>query len=449
MTSLQPDERLSSARLGAYATLAIPISMLMMQLIVYLPPFYAQTVGIDLATVGGIFLLARAWDAFIDPAVGYMSDHTRSRWGRRKPWLAVGIPLLMVGTWAFLQPPEGVGVTYLLVTSFLFYIALTMVQIPYLSLGAELSRQYDERTRITSMREAGTMVGNLVATSVPLLVLASTNPSLQEILGVFAVMVLIGLPIAGVCLLAFTPSGSHQSRSSFRQALKVIPINKPLQRLLIGVFLFWLGGSIFNALVLFVIEYGLGLPSSGFLWLVFTQYITGILGLPVWMWVARTWSRHVALTLGGLAFLGALPLLFLFEGAGLIQCAMLFAGLGLVSSVIWVMPPALVADTIEYGVMRGLGDDAALYMALYNFVQKMAIAIGVGLALPLVAMAGFTPGTENTPTAINNMMMIALCLPVLIALPGGYLLGTYKLDARRHGVVRLYIKRRQQQEISQ
>jgi len=87
--------------------------MLMMMLVVYLAPFYASEMGLELAAVGGIFFLARLWDALIDPVVGNLSDLTVSRFGRRKPWIAVGTPLLMIALYLFFSPPEGVSVTYL------------------------------------------------------------------------------------------------------------------------------------------------------------------------------------------------------------------------------------------------------------------------------------------------------------------------------------------------
>ncbi len=435
-------ETLSNWRTFGYATLAVPMAMLMMQLIVYLPPFYATVTGLDIATVGFVFLLARAWDAVIDPAIGYMSDRTNSPLGRRKPWILVGVPLLLIGVHAFLQPPDGVSTAYLFVTALCFYVALTMVQIPYLSMAAEVARGYHARTRIVSVREAGTMVGNLLATSVPLIVLAGMQPSLREILDVFANALYILLPLAAIAVLFSVPTGQPASTTSFATALRVIPSNGPLRRLLIGTFLLWLGGSVYNALVLFVVEAGLGLPSGGFLWLVFVQYVFGLAGLPLWLWVARRWSRHRALAIGGLAFLGSLPVLFLFPGTGLVAVACVFAALGIVSSVIWVMPPALVSDTIEFGMWRGLGDDAALYMALYHFAHKMAAAVGVGLALPLAGLAGFAPGTENTAQSVNNMMIVALCLPGLIAIPGAWLLWTHRLTPKTHEWIRQRLIRR-------
>ena len=113
--------------------------MLGMMVIVYLAPFYAAHMGLELASVGAIFFLARMWDAVIDPVVGNLSDLTRSKFGRRKPWIALGTPFLLASVYLFFQPPEGSGSLYLVVIAVVFYAAMTVVQIPYLSWGAELS----------------------------------------------------------------------------------------------------------------------------------------------------------------------------------------------------------------------------------------------------------------------------------------------------------------------
>ena len=190
MTTPSPDQP-SRAALLSYSAPAIPLAMLIMQIIVYIPPLYAIEAGISMAAVGGIFFMARGIDAFVDVWIGNMSDSTRSRWGRRKPWIACGTPALVLMTWLLCAPTHGIDATYLLIVALLFYIALTLVQIPFLSWGAELSRDYSQRTRINGIREGGGMLGTVLATILPLLVLQNSNPSLREIAMVFVIAVTI------------------------------------------------------------------------------------------------------------------------------------------------------------------------------------------------------------------------------------------------------------------
>ena len=242
---------LKTTQLIAYAGPMIPLSIMLMQLIVYIPPFYAAELGVDIAVVGGIFFFARAWDAIIDPVIGSLSDRIDSPWGRRKPWMAVGVPFLIVLFYLFCQPPEGIGTGYLAITAFLFYIIFTIVQIPYLSWGAELSRDYEGRTRVTAFREGGLMLGTIIATSTPLMalpLLGITQPSLRDILFILAIVTISLLIVTTPIALRIVPrvpviaKVDHNIFVSF----SVLRRNKPLLRLLTGVFLLWLGGSVFK-----------------------------------------------------------------------------------------------------------------------------------------------------------------------------------------------------------
>lgn len=433
----------SAPSLLAYATLSAPLSMLMLQLIVYLPPFYAAEMGMDFAKVGVIFFAARAWDAVIDPLIGNLSDRTRSRWGRRKPWIVVGTPVLMVMTWMFAQPPAGVGLSYLLITAFLFYIALTTVQIPYMSWGAELSRSYQGRTRVGGYREGGLMAGIVLAVAMPLLLLGGGNPSLRDILFVFVTAVLVLLPVGALLSTFMTPVGTFvdTGRKGLVEALALLRRNGPLKRVLSGVFLLWLGGSMFNALVLFVVERKMGLTNADFLWFVFVQYILSVVLLPVAVRVGNRIGRHRALIYGGFGFLALLPLLMLVPQGNFAAGMTAFVVLGLITNFIWIMPPAIVADTVEYGMLKGAGDDSAIYMALYLFTQKIALAAGVGIALPLAAALGFDPMVESSRGAIRALSIVALILPPCVGVFGAAILYSYPIDARRHGIIRRRLER--------
>ena len=433
----------SSRSLIAYAGPSAPVAILMMQLIVYLPPMYAQELGLDLATVGLVFFLARAWDAVIDPLIGNLSDRTRSRWGRRKPWLVVGTPLLMIATVAFCLPPAGVGIGYLAFMAFVFYVTLTIVQIPYLSWGAELSRDYRERTRIGGFREGFLMGGVALGAALPLIFFSTGNPSLREILTVFVSAIVLLLPVTVIAAALITPQGSFvdTGKRGLLPALSILRRNKPLVRLLAGIFSFWLGGAVFNAMVLFMVQFTLQLPTSAFLWFVFIQYVAAIACLPLAMWVAHQLGRHHGLIIGGMGFFVMLPLFLLVEPGSFWQALAVFCLTGTLTSFIWVMPPAMIADTVEYGMLKGGGDDAALYMALYMFMQKAALALGVGIALPLASQLGFDPTNPESP--IQGLNVTALLVPGLIGIVGAVIMFNYPIDARRHAIIRRRLARRQ------
>ena len=436
-----PTDKIS---LLAYALPAVPLAMLGMPLIIYVPPFYASELGLELAAVGGIFFIARAWDAITDPLIGHFSDQTRGPWGRRKPWIVIGSPLLMISVCLFLSPPFAVDKAYLFVVALVFYVAWTTVQIPYLSWGAELSRDYTARTRINGYRETGTMIGIILATLLPVLFLREENPALRDILWVYVAFLLVLIPFAMSIATTITPktpfveSGKHGLMS----ALRLLSGNKPYLRLVIAVFFLWLGGSVMNASLIFTFEHILQMPRAAFLKFVLIQYVIGIVCLPLWVRFGNRFGRHRALIWGGFGYLAVQPLYLLVTPGDFSQLLLVALVHGPVISVIWVMPPALVADTIEYGMMKGGSDDAAIYMAIYNFMVKVAFAGGVGIALPLLGYLGFQPAAENDAQAVQGLTFVALFLPAIIGFAGAVMLYNYPIDKHRHGVIRRWLARK-------
>jgi Na+/melibiose symporter-like transporter len=197
-----------------------------------------------------------------------------------------------------------------------------------------------------------------------------------------------------------------------------------------------------NAMVLFMVGGRLGLPISAFLWFVFLQYLVSIAFLPLAAWLGNRIGRHRALVLGALAFFALLPLFMLVPREAFAPALAVFLVAGTVTNFIWVMPPALISDTVEYGMFKGAGDDAALYMAMYMFVQKLALAVGVGLALPLAAWLGFDPGAPGSAASVAAIDRVGLMLPGVAGVGGAIVLWNYPITRERHATLRRWLKRR-------
>jgi len=435
--------RLPISRLLAYGSLGIPTYMVMMPLVVYLPPFYAQELGLSLATIGTIFFVARVWDGLSDLLVGALSDRTRHAWGRRKIWIAAGAPLLVAAMYFLCRPPAGASANYLATWLVLFYMAWTMVQVPYLSWGAELSQDYHERSRITAWREGGGLVGMLLATGGPYLLFGEGVLSLKAVLGLFLVAVVVLVPLTGGAALTLVQDRGGQTENSqgLREILRILASNKPFQRLIAALLLMRTGACVFDATEVWLLSDWCKLPHI-LLLVIFLQYVFSVLSIPLVLKVARAVGKHRALTIAIFANLTFLAILA-YASAGsrwLVIAAYVINAVG--NAANWVIPTSMVADTVDYGELKGARGQSGTYMAIYTMAFKLSLALGVIIALPLLELAGFSPTHPNPGHALSVLVLVACALPALLEIPALSLLWNFPIDERRHNLIRRWIETR-------
>ena len=143
-------DKLSTGTLIRYSALAAPMQTLLAPVTMVIPAFYAKNTAISLAAVGSVYLFSRFFDGVTDPLVGYLSDRTESRIGRRKPWLIAGALIAMIAVLYLFNPPPDADWPYLFSCIIGMYIGYTMMDISHRSWGVELSHDYVERSRIST-----------------------------------------------------------------------------------------------------------------------------------------------------------------------------------------------------------------------------------------------------------------------------------------------------------
>ncbi|MFT5561636.1 MAG: GPH family glycoside/pentoside/hexuronide:cation symporter, partial [Litorivivens sp.] len=150
-----------------YGLTDLPVSMAMFPVLVFIPKFYSGDLGVSLGIMATILLLVRVSDVFTDPFFGYITDRYPTPWGRRRFWIALSTPLMMLAIYQLFLPPEGAGAWHLGIWMFVLSIATTMMIIPYYAWAAELSPDYNERSKITGVRSMMGVVGSLSAQLAP------------------------------------------------------------------------------------------------------------------------------------------------------------------------------------------------------------------------------------------------------------------------------------------
>jgi Na+/melibiose symporter-like transporter len=410
-----------------YAAPAMPLGMLGLPLLVILPNFWAGTMGLKLATVGFVLTLVRGLDAVVDPAIGRLSDMSRWRFGRRKPFIAVAIPLAVIGAAGLFFPPKDAGAAWLFVFNALVTWGWTTLSLPYWAWGAELSDDYKERQRITSFRESGTIIGILISAVAPV-VLGISSPAGEAHLLVFMTIGLATPFVLAALIVVPDPLPARvKPPVKLLAALRVAAANGPFRKLISAWLLNGLANGLPAVLFLMICSKFLNDPKAqGPLLLIY--FGSGVLAVPFWLWLAGRIGKHQAwiisllVTAFAFSFVPLVPQIGLWF-FGLIS---LFTGAGLGAD--FTIPPAIQADVIDLDEVRSGERRAGLFFAASTMAQKAGNALAVGIAYPLLQLAGFHVNGDNGLLQKSVLLALYCGLPSALKLACAAILWGFQLD---------------------
>jgi GPH family glycoside/pentoside/hexuronide:cation symporter len=397
----------------------------------YFAIFLTDVVGIAPRIAAAAIFIGRTWDYVNDPIFGHLTDRTRTRWGRRRPFLLFGaIPFALVFVLMWYRPPFQSDVTLAIYYAFIFVLydaAATLVYMPYFALTPELTSDYDERTSLTSIRAFFSIIGSLIAFTIPLMIVGGFSPEHgPQVLQMGIIFAVISaLPL----LIVFFGTRERQEymtqkQPSLRQSLRASWRNKPFVFGLV-IFLFtWVSVDILQAILLFFIKYVVLMESSSNL-IMATIFIVAMLAIPAWNWASRRWNKRKAYIVG-IAF-WAVVQLFLGSLAPatpmpLILFLCVLAGIGV--SAAHVLPWSMIPDAIEWGEWHTGERHEGMFYSLITLAQKIASSAAVPLALLVLDASGYQPNLAVQPASaiqgirlvIGPIPAVLLCLGILFAL---------------------------------
>ena len=428
--------------LVAYGAPALPLAALGLPVFIHLPTFYATTMGLGLATVGAILLFARLWDVITDPLIGFLSDRTRGRLGRRRPWILAGLPLVLGATWALFVPPEGAGAAHLLIWSLALYLGWTMMILPLSAWGAELSPDYHERSRITAYREGFLVAGTMLALALPVAFGHTDADDAGGALRVIAVMVMALLPLTVILLLAATPdSRLRATRGGIGpiRGLRVLRRNQGFRLLITAYLINGIANGLPATLFLLFVTHRLGMPEQAGI-LLATYFLCGILAVPLWLKLSYRFGKHrvwCAAMIWACLWFVLVP----FLGPGdfwpfFAICVL--TGMALGADL--VLPASMQADVIDADTLETGERRAGLFFALWGMATKLALALAVGLAFPILSFAGFDTDGGNTDGALTVLVVLYSLVPVIFKGVAIVLMGRFPITAERQWQMRLRLK---------
>ncbi|MGG7568254.1 MFS transporter [Rhodovulum sp. DZ06] len=443
---------LSRRSLAAYAAPAAPLGMLYFPVYVYLPPLYAAR-GLDLATLGAILLGARLLDAVTDPAMGALSDRLPSRWGRRKPWLAVSALPILIAAWALFLPPAAPSAAWFGLWLTALTLGWTMAMTPYYAWGAELHGDYAERVRAASWRESAGLVGAVLAAGLyaaaaggapapaaapgadPAAGAGAADGAAGLALVFAALAVLLPLGVAAATLVAPEPPDLSRRRLPLRGALGDVLRAPGFRRLLPAHFVNGLANGLPAALFLFYTEHVIGRPDlAGPLLALY--FLAAVAGAPLWTRLARRYEKpaiwRAAMVYACAVFACALAL---GEGdAWPFAAIALLSGLALGADL--ALPAAMLADVAEGDAAAAGEQRTGLFFAAWSVASKAALAVSGGAALWALDGAGFAASGANDARALWALALLYAGAPVALKLLAVALMRGYRLSRAAQAAAR-------------
>ncbi|KST65426.1 MFS transporter [Mastigocoleus testarum] len=430
-------------------------------LVFYVLFFLTNVAGLNSSLAGGVLLVAKAWDAVNDPLIGWLSDRTRSRLGRRYPWMLVGaIPL---GLFFFLQwvvPPisnQWLLFSYYTVVAILFYASISSVLVPFSSLAAEITRSYDERTSLVTVKSTFWIGGSIFVLALAQVIFARVEaPASYLILGAccgFLATLSVYLSVFGTYERYKIMQGQRRQveepeKIPVLKQIKIALSNKPFLYV-IGIYLCsWLGVQVTAAILPYFVIDWMGLSKSHFSQMALTVQVSSLLAMFFWGAIAQRVGKKAIYCMGiPLTICAQAGLFFIQPGqVSLMYVLAVLAGVGL--STAYIVPWSMLPDVVDLDELNtGQRREGIFYGFVVQF-QKLGLAAALFLVGRILDWAGLIPAvaSEAPPNQPNSVLwairLIIGPIPTLILIVGLVLAYFYPITRSKHEEILLKLKER-------
>ncbi len=420
------------------------------------PIFMMDVVGVTPALAAAILFIGRSWDYINDPLVGYLSDRTRTRWGRRRPWLLFGaIPFALTFIFLWLKPSfisNQTGVLVYYVVAYIIYEAsATVVYMPYFALTPELTQDYDERTQLTSFRMLFNILGGLTAYTLPMLVIGLMVP--ENAPRVVLMAIIFGFLAALPYLLVFfgvreKKEYIEQEQPKLRDALKAARKNKPFFFAAMIYLFTWIVIILLETNFMFYIKYVVKRPTQSSL-VMGLFFIAAMIALPFWNWISKKGNKRTAYIIG-VSFWAATMCGLIFVKPEtpfwilLVMCVL--AGIGL--SAAQVLPWAIIPDAVEWDEYQTGERHEGVFYSLITLLGKVANSIAVPLSLLLLEFSGYVSNAVDQPkSALLGLKIVIGPIPAALLLAGVIFAIFYPLSREKYSHVVTELNKRREEKL--
>lgn len=436
-----PRARVSAGTKLLYALPSFVGAAMTIPVLVHMQPFYSDVVLLPVGYIALAIAIARSLDALTDPLIGWWSDRTHTRFGRRKPWIVAGVAACAVSFYLLFDPPPSLGPSdaaiwfaFTFATYFLFH---TVYDIPYIGLGAELTSDYHERSSVFGWRSMMIGVGTIVAGALPTVLDGIGIHDKRRVFHLMAMGYVVLFVVLWGLLVALVPEQKHESSRThsplvpgIRRALR----NRPFRIFLAASIVYAIPSIIPALLMPYYVSYVLA-PPDPLKWLGIFLVIylgAGVACVPLWVRLSYRF--------------GKLPVWMVCNVIGVVGGAMLFfAGKGDLRFVGWVqafvgtqsgafffLGPAMVADITDYDELRTGKRREAQYMAFMTFVPKFVAIPGASIPLAILGALGYVPNHVQSAEVQTAIRTIFALVPACFNAAALFIIVKYPLTERVH-----------------
>lgn len=401
----------------------------------YLLYFLTDIAGLAPALAGTVLMIGKIWDAVTDPATGYLSDRTRSRWGRRRPYMFVGSIIALAAMGLMFTKPGFTEQTKLFVYFTFMYCLLntayTLVNIPYSALLPELSSDFDQRTVLTGYRMSFAVLGTFVGAGavMPIVGMFNSAPTGWASMGYIAGGIMLLTSFITIWAIREPQHPEPQPGVGFFKTYAQALTNKIFLLALIPWSLFILGTSMVQGALLYYFKYIFNDEGMFQVALIFLL-ATSLLFIPIWVKISKKIGKKWCYAIGMSIMTGGVLVFSLAgEAVGVMGSCIIMGISGIGLSTHYVIPHAMLPDVVEHdSVHHGGIRREGVFSSLWTFMSKIGQAIALALNGWILALFAYTPDTELSAETINGIKIICGPGPAIFYIIGIIIIGFYPIS---------------------